>query len=429
MITKFSVSLICATLLWAPAYAQNASSTPLASIAAVVNGQVITQQDVNDRAHLLALSTGMPPTPQILSRLAPQVTKQLIDQTLELQEINKRKVVVAEADIVGAISHIEQGNNLPAGGLRAKLEASGVPYATLVNQIRTELGWQTVLHQVLGPGLQPTLGDLNAEKTALRAELGSTQYHIAEIFVPVTNPANDSSAKSFANTVIAQLRAGAPFPLIAAQFSQSQTALTGGDRGFVTLNQLDPAVASVIQQMPAGAISNPVRVPGGYEIVQLIASHAGGNSGQTVLSLRQIFAPFSPPIGAGGVGPAQQAVIQKLVLTAKAQHSCPEMEAANATLGNIRPSDPGPVILENVTPAAFQNILAHLQPNQTSQPLVAQDGVSIVMLCSKQNQAAGLPPDQNISDLIVQHRVELESQQLLDDLRNRSIITQSGTAS
>jgi peptidyl-prolyl cis-trans isomerase SurA len=422
----FCAAFFAASFGLAPAWAQTSpgAGTDEASIAAVVNGQVITNQDVEARAKLLAVSTGMAPTPDVLQRLEPQVTSLLIDQTLQLQEINRRKVVVADADIVAAISHIEQNNGLPAGGLRAKLEAGGIPFDTLVAQLRTELGWQSVLHQVLGPGLQPTPGDMNAEKAALKAELGSTQYHISEIFVPVTDPASDSSAQNFANTVIAQLRTGAPFSVVAVQFSQAQTASQGGDLGFVQLSQLDPAVASVVTSMPVGAISNPIRVPGGYEIVQLQGSHVVGNEKQTMLSIRQAFAPYPAPITDGVVGPAQAAVIEKLVQTGHSAHSCADIEADNAALGNVHSADPGPVNLATVTPPAFQTILLNLAPGQVSQPLVAQDGVSIVMVCSRQDQAVSLPSDDTIANIIVERRVELESQQLLDNLRHRSIITQ-----
>ncbi len=397
-------------------------ATPAASIAAVVNGQVITAQDVSDRARLLAVSAGMPSTPELIARLAPQVTKLLIDQTLELQEINRRNVVVDDKDVVAAVTHIEQGNNLPPGGLRARLAADGVPFSTLVQQLRIELGWQSVLHQVLGPGLQPTQGDLNAEKTALHGSLGATRYAISEIFIPVTDPASDKTAKSFADTVIGQLRTGAPFALVAAQFSQAQSALQGGDRGAVTLQELDPQVAAVVSEMPDGAVSNPIRVPGGYEIVQLKAKQTGGDV-QTMLSLRQIFGPFPTPITNGQVGPAQADVITKVEAAAKAAHSCPDMEAANAKFGNIHPADPGPVNLATVSPPAFQAVLAKLQPGGISQPLIDQNGVSVVMLCSRSTQAAGLPPDETIANIIIDRRVELESQQLLDNLRHQSIIT------
>jgi peptidyl-prolyl cis-trans isomerase SurA len=402
----------------APARAQQAS------IAAIVNGQVITSDDVEARARLLALSSGMSPAPEALARLKPQIIQELIDQTLQLQEINKRNVTVAESDIADAIGRIEQGNNLPVGGLRARMTQDGIPFSTLVAQIRTEIGWQSVLHQVLGPGLQPTPGDIAAETTALKAEIGTTQYHLAEIFIQVPDPAEDATAQTFANAVIQQLRAGAPFPVVAAQFSQATTALQGGDIGFVSLSQLDPAVASVVAGMPAGAISNPIRVPGGYDIVQMQETHKVGSSTSTTLHIRQVFAPYPSPITNGQVGPAQAAVITKLVQASHSAHACTDMDSLNASFGNARQDDPGPVDLAVVSPPSFQQILAKLPIGQVSQPLVAQDGVSVVMVCARETKPIGIPGNDQIRNLIIEHRVQLESQQLLDELRHQSIISQ-----
>ncbi len=418
-----AVLLACACLT-APTLAVAATSDQAGQsvrIAAVVNGQVITTQDVAARAKLLALSTGMTPSPDVLARLAPQVKRQLIDQTLQMQEINKLGVVVSDDDLSKAIAHIEQSNGMPAGVLNKKLAAEGVPFSTLLAQLRTELGWQEVLRKVLGPGLTPTKGDIEAEKKALKAELGSTRYELGEIFVPVTNPADEATARQFAATVIARLRTGAPFPVIAAQFSQAQSALSGGALGYVSLSQLDTPVADTVRQMPVGAISNPIRVPGGYEIVQLQGKHAIGARKQTILDIRQAYAPY-PAVTNGQIGPAQVTVIEKFMAQAQKANSCADIAALNAAYGNKRPADPGPVNLATVSPPAFQKILADLKPGHISQPLVERTGVSVVMLCSSKQEAPQLPSDDDIANMIVQHRVELESQQLLDELRHRSLI-------
>ncbi|HTQ70940.1 MAG TPA: peptidylprolyl isomerase [Acidocella sp.] len=420
---------LLATVCAAPAFAQSAAPAMLltpdsAAMAAVVNGQVITTQDVAARAQLLALSMGMRPTPQVIQNLAPQVAKQLIDQTLQQQEIDKLDINVSNQDVTDAISHIEQGNNIPAGGLQTKLEAAGVPYSTLLSQIRTSIGWQQVLHKVLGPGLQPTPGDLAAQKNALTASLGATQYHLAEIFIPVTDPSDEAPAKDFATTVISQLRAGAPFTIVAAQFSQAQTALSGGDLGFVQLSQLDPQVATTVQEMPIGAISNPIRVPGGYEIIQLQDKHDIGNQMQTILDMRQAYGQYPQPVSGGQLGPVQINYITQFMAKAQKARSCADIEALDAALGNIHPANPGPVNLATVTPPAFQQVLASLPLNTLSRPLVEAAGVSVVMVCSRTQEKAQLPSDDEITNMIIDRRVQLESEQMMDQLRHRSIILQ-----
>ncbi|SIQ10013.1 MULTISPECIES: peptidylprolyl isomerase [Acidiphilium] len=393
-----------------------------ARIAVVVNGTVITNQDVDARARLFALSAGLPPTSQTLEHLKPQITSELIDQALQLQAIEQNKIVVSQADIAAALARIDKANGLPPDGLQKKLEASGVPYSTLVGQFRTELGWTDVLKKKLGPDLRPTKEDVLAEQRAMKRELGETQYHIAEIFIPIERPSDEGNAKLFAQTVIKQLRNGAPFPVVAAQFSQSQSALTGGDRGWVEPDLLDPAVRAIVQRMPAGAISDPVRVAGGFEIVNLLGTRKFGEVKETILNIRQVFLPFPSPFQGGQPSPAQLAVLTHANALRGGLHDCDAVSAANAAVGNVRKADPGPVNLATVQPAAFQSLLSSLPIGQISQPLVSQHGVAMVMVCKRATSTTGLPSIPAIANILVQRRVALESQQLMDALHRNAVI-------
>ncbi len=393
-----------------------------ARIAAVVNGAVITNQDVDARARLFALSAGLPPNPQILDRLKPQITSELIDQALQLQAIEQHKVVVPQKKIADALARIDKANGLPPGGLQKKLAQAGIPYATLVSQFRTELGWTDVLKKQLGESLRPTREDVMAEQRAMRHEIGETQYHIAEIFIPIERPSDEANARRFADTVIKQLRNGAAFPVVAAQFSQSQSALTGGDRGWVEPDLLDPAVRAIVQRMPAGAISDPVRVAGGFEIVNLLGTRKFGEEHETMLNIRQAFLPFPSPFQGGQPTPAQLAVLAHANALRAGLHDCGAVTAANAAVGNVRKADPGPVNLATVQPAAFQSLLGSLPIGQISQPLVSHNGVALVMVCSRVTSKTGLPPITAIANLLIQRRVSLESQQLMDALHRNAVI-------
>src|SRR5262249_60022018 len=133
---------------------------------------------------------------------------------------------------------------------------------TLIDQIRTTIGWGQVVRDRLGEKATITDAEI-AEQQRLQTQLvGKPEYRVGEIFIPVDDPAASADAQRFAETVIGELRRGAPFGVVAAQFSQNQTALQGGALGWVQPNQLDPEVARLITEMPVGAISNPVRVAG-----------------------------------------------------------------------------------------------------------------------------------------------------------------------
>ncbi len=264
-----------------------------AGIVAVVNGDVISRADVDNRRRLFALSTGQPMSPDVLDRLTPQVIQQLIEERLRLQEIQRRKIAVSDADIATAITEVEGRNGMPPGLLRRKLSDDGVGFRTLVDQIRVQIGWSRVLRQVASGNLEVSEADIADQERIQKALVGQPEYRVGEIFIPVKVASQAPEAQRFADTVIQQLRAGAPFAVVAAQFSQSQTALQGGDLGWVDKNQLDPAVLRVVQEMPPSAISNPIRVPGGFSIVTLRAKREIGRDPATMLKVRQVFFPFA----------------------------------------------------------------------------------------------------------------------------------------
>ena len=389
---------------------------------AVVNGDVISAGDVAARGRLLALSTGLPVTPEVLARLSPQVTQQLIDERLRLQEAQKRKIVVSDKEIADAIAGIEQRNGMPAGALRAKLGAEGVALRTLIDQTRVQIGWTRVLRDELGSRAEISDADIAAEQAVLKAQAGQTEYRIGEIFLQIDEPSKAADTQRFADTVISQLRSGAPFAVVAAQFSQSQTALQGGDLGWIRLNQLDPEVTNIVKEMPDGAISNPVRVPGGVLIVQMRAKRELGHDMATILSVRQVYLPFST-----NLDPASPTEQQKKQLVAaqgitKSVHDCAGMEAANKAAGGTRPSDPGDVQLERLN-GTMKTLLSGMQPGQVSRPLISVDGIGLVMICSREqkNLAEGGSKEE-VSNRLLNERVELVSRQLVRDLRRRADI-------
>jgi peptidyl-prolyl cis-trans isomerase SurA len=359
----------------------------------------------------------------MMTRLRPQFTRELINDRLQMQEIQRRRIVVTDADVAAAIASVEQRNGLKPGGLRAKLEAQGVSFSTLIDQMRTSLGWTRVLRQELAQRGYVTPAEIAEQEALFKKETGQPQYRVAEIFVPAEDPSRVNDARKFADIVIQQIRAGAPFGIVAAEFSQSETALKGGDLGWVRADQLDPQIAALVTQMPQGAVSNPVRVAGGFDVVALQDKRLVGNDMATVLNVRQAFFPFTAALDPQAPTEQQKQALASAQALSKSATSCDAIEAANTAQGARRPSNPGELRLDHMT-APMQALLKPMVPGVPSKALVTPEGVMVVMVCSKQEKNLAAMTREDIADQLIQQRVELASRQLQQDLKRRALIDQ-----
>jgi peptidyl-prolyl cis-trans isomerase SurA len=410
-----------------PAAASATADQPLiggSRIAAVVNGDVISDADISNRARLFAISTGLPLAPDVIERLRPQILRQLVDERLRVQEAQRRKIVIQDVQIADAIKEIETRNGMQPGALRAKLAKDGVSTRTLIDQIRSQLAWQQMLRQVLANRINISEADVAEQQKLMAQQIGQTEYRLGEIFIPIDDPANGTDAQRFAETVISELHAGAAFPLVAAQFSQTQSALEGGELGWVQTNQLDPAVARIVTEMPVGAVSNPVRVPGGVSIVQLQAKREIGNEMATVVTLRQAFVAFTTPLNdpQNPTEQQRQALAKAKSIEASVK-GCDQMEAAaKAINAPNRPIDPGEVRVEGVNPPTFRQLLQTIPLGKPTEPLISRDGIAVITVCSREQKNLGAITTKEIQIRLLGERVDMLSRQTMRELRRKASI-------
>ena len=75
-----------------------------------------------------------------------------------------------------------------------------------------------------------------------------------------------------------------------------------------------------------------------------------------------------------------------------------------------------------MNPPQLRQLLATLPTDRATQPLVSQDGIAVLIVCSRdQKNLAQMTPEE-IRARILSERVELASRQLQRDLRRRANI-------
>ncbi len=398
-----------------PARAQSAG------IVAVVNGDVITTFDVEARRRLFAATAGLPMTREVLDRITPQVRRLLVDERLRLQEVQRRRILVTDGEIAAAVGRIEQQNNMSPGGLRASLARQGIDIRALYGQLRATIGWSKLVRAELGAQAEVDPELVRERLRALEAAAGQPEFLVAEIFIAVDDPRQEPEAERTAADLIDQLRRGAPFPAVAAQFSQAQSAEQGGDLGWIRLGQLEPEVEAVVTQMPPGAISTPIRTAGGFSIVTLRARREVGRDLATLLTLRQVVFPFDAPLDPQRPTPQQIRQVETAGRVSDSARGCDALAQAARAAGGAQVGEPVEIRLETQTPQLRQ-ILGGLAAGRATQPLIAPDGVALMMVCARRTENLAAPNPEAITETILRERVDLLSRQMMRDLRRRAEI-------
>jgi peptidyl-prolyl cis-trans isomerase SurA len=261
---------LCALLLslaWAPGTAK--AQQDLFRPAAVVNDDVISVLDLAMRLQLAIIAAGVEDTQDLRRRLTPQVLNSLIDERLQMQEAKRLDISVSETHIAGALEQIAQQNNMTEGQFLTMLRNRGVIPTTLIDQIRAQIAWQSVVQRRVRPNVVIAPEEVEEVANRLAARRGAIERRVAEIFIPVESTAREAEALANANRLFDELRRGANFSGLARQFSQSVTATLGGDLGWVRDGELDEELNSVLAQMGPGEVSPPVRTVSGFHILFL----------------------------------------------------------------------------------------------------------------------------------------------------------------
>ena len=393
-----------------------------AGIVAVVNGDVITRFDLESRRRLFAVTAGLPLTPAVLDRLTPQVRRLLIDEKLRQQEAIRRRVGATDQEVADAVTRLEQQNNQPPGSLRSMLARQGIDIRALYAQVRAQIAWSKVVRQQLGAQAQLTEEEIRERLREFEAATGQPEFLVSEIFIAIDDPSQEAEAQRTATSLIEQLRGGAPFAAVAAQFSQAQSAENGGDLGWMRLGQLEPEVDALLTQMPPGAVSNPIRTAGGFTIITLRQRREVGRDMATLITIRQLFLPFDAPLNPQAPTQQQIATLQTAQRIGETVRSCAQMEEVARQVRSPRPADPGQEIRLDTQQGPIRQILDELRPGEPTRPLVSPDGITVLMLCSRRVENLGAPNPEAIALGILRERADLLSRQMMRDLRRRADI-------
>ena len=387
---------------------------------AIVNGDIITGTDVEQRLALILSANGNKVSPEETERLRLQVLRNLIDETLQIQEAKVAEIDITDADVNEAYARVAQQNfHQNVDALDAYLVKVGSSPASLKRQIKGELAWQRVLRRNVQPFVNVSQEEVNDVLNHLKAAKGTEEYRIGEIFLSAT-PETKATVEENAKRIIEQIHQGGSFVAYARQYSEASTAAVGGDLGWIRLEQLPGELAAAAHDMKTGQLVGPIAVRGGFSILLLIDKRQilTADPRDALLALKQISVAFPP--GAKPADATQKA--ETFAAAMKTAHGCGGVDAVAAKFGaQVVANDQ---VKARDLPASLQQAILALSVGEATPPFGSlQEGVRVLMLCGRDDPKADSGP--SFDELMAQmedDRVNKRAQMYLRDLRRDAII-------
>lgn len=354
-------------------------------IAAIVNDGVVLKSELDDQTasivHRIEQQQKEVPPLNVLRR---QVLDRLVLQEIQWQRANHVGIKVSDEMVNEALQELATRNKMTLTQLPEALESQGLNYATYRESLRREIALSMLRQRDVVTHIVVTPHEIE-QYLAHEAKRGeNVEYNVAHILLSLplgATPDQMEKVTARAKEVHDRAAQGEDFAQLAITYSNSQTALDGGQLGWKKAPQLPSFLADVVTSLKPGAVSDPVRTPSGFHIVKLIERR--GASDQVMINQMHVRHILIKPNEIQD----DQTVRQKLMdLRAKiiagddfaAFASATSADAGSAAEGgDLGWSGPGTFVPE------FDKVVNSLEENEISEPFHTQYGWHIVQLLGK----------------------------------------------
>lgn len=254
---------------------QNNGILALDNIIVVVNNEVITKNDLNDRVAFIVKQLqkqgNNPPPSDVIQK---QILEQMINDLVLVQEAKETGIRVDDATLDKAMQRIAEENNLSMTAFRAAMEADGLQWRKFREDIRNEILRARLREREVESNITVTEAEVDTQVTLEAKEATTDQeFRLAHILIVVPEQATTAQIderRKRALLALSEIRKGTEFAQVSAQFSDAPDGVQGGNLGWRPAGRLPQLFLDALKNLPNGETTDILRSPNGFHIVKLL---------------------------------------------------------------------------------------------------------------------------------------------------------------
>lgn len=253
----------------------HASDDVVDRVICVVNNDAITQYELDEaELYYLAETRERPAEGEARKALRGRLLQNLIENRIQLQQAEREKVVVEEAELAEALGEIR--TKLKAkddAEFEAMIKTQGLTLEGVRKRMREQLMVQRVVRRKVALRISVTEQEIDKylaeNRDKLETGLTFEARHILVAPDPVKGEEGWTAARLRADEIYGYLLEGQDFIEVAKKYSADPSGKDGGSLGSLKRGELAQDIEDAILRLTPGEASTPFRSSLGYHIFRL----------------------------------------------------------------------------------------------------------------------------------------------------------------
>ena len=233
---------------------------------ATVGNKAITESDIVKEIKTILILSDQPYSIEKREVLQSVAVRETVKRNIKKIEIAKyNNISYNESDLSRELIFIAEKANADIETLKIKFSQNGINFSDVIENIKTELKWNSLIYQLYNKRLNINLDEVEEQLKNLSDKKNVNEYLISEIIIKPVSKDELNLEISKINDEIKNYG----FEKVAMEKSISDSSINGGDLGWISENLISDEFRSKIINTKIGEISDPVLLPEGIVLFKV----------------------------------------------------------------------------------------------------------------------------------------------------------------
>ena len=389
-----------------------------AKIIAKVNGSPITSFDIEERLNIFLYEAQLKKNDSNKKKFFKEVLDSLIEEELTIQEAVKISPGIYNRAELKAQKLIESNFGPGDENIENNLKSYGVSIQHIKKFFTADVLLASIIKNRYEREFDSVEEKVQKKIKSLNLSLKENHYKLSELKISPNTKTDPNETLKLVNEIIQEINKGKNFNALAKEFSSAKSKINNGKLGWIKETDISKDILKIIQETQVGQITQPIKIDESYIIYRLEGKLINGkrDKREDVLELIKLTHPVNS-FDETEILKIKEKIIDDLERVT----NCDDLKSLHLSYGNENNVEEAKKEILNLSNNIRREVM-FLSDNQFTQPILANEGYVVLMVCKRYLPQIKLPSKEKLKQEIENELFVELSERYISRLRRSSYI-------